>query len=71
MKTDDLMEVFVSAIEDKIFNEWKHDGFIGGWSSEHIDFDVDGKNYVLRINMRERLDPNNKPRDYTWMNEKE
>ena len=49
MKTDDILESFVSAIEEKIFKEWKHEGFIGGWSSEHINFEIDGKEYVLRI----------------------
>ena len=50
MKTDDILESVVSAIEEKIFKEWKHEGFIGGWSSEHINFEIDGKEYVLRIN---------------------
>ena len=49
MKTADIMEVFVTAIEDKIQKEWRHEAFIGGWSSEHINFEVDDKEYVLRI----------------------
>lgn len=49
MKNVDIMEAFVSAIEEKIFQEWRHEGFIGGWSSEHINFEIDGKEYVLRI----------------------
>ena len=49
MKSVDIMEAFVSAIEEKIFQEWRHEGFIGGWSSEHINFEIDGKEYVLRI----------------------
>lgn len=54
MKNVDIMEAFVSAIEEKIFQEWRHEGFIGGWSSEHINFEIDGKEYVLRIReMRE------------------
>lgn len=49
MKQADIMEAFVNAIEEKIFKEWKHEGFICGWSSEHINFEVDDKEYVLRI----------------------
>lgn len=49
MKQVDIMEAVVNAIEEKIFKEWKHEGFICGWSSEHINFEVDDKEYVLRI----------------------
>lgn len=49
MKTVDIMETFVSAIEETIFKDWRHDGFIGGWSSEHANFEIDGKEYVLSI----------------------
>ena len=49
MKTEDIMECFVSAIEEKIFKEWRHEGFIDGWSSGHVNFETDGKEYVLRI----------------------
>ena len=41
MKTEHIMEALVGAIEDK--------GFTLGWSSEHINFEIDGKEYVLRI----------------------
>lgn len=49
MKQVDIMEVFVAAVEDKIFKEWRHEGFIGGWSFAHANFEVDGKEYVLHI----------------------
>ena len=49
MKEVDIMEMLVNAIEQKLFKEWKHDGLIEGFSSEHINFDVDGKEYVLLI----------------------
>lgn len=49
MKTVDIMECFVSAIEEKIIKEWRHEGFIGGWNSEQINFEIDGKEYILRI----------------------
>lgn len=49
MKQVDIMEVFVNAIDKTIFNEWKHEGFIGGFTSEDINFEVDGQEYVLKI----------------------
>ena len=33
MKNADIMEVFITSIEEKIFKEWRHDGFIGGFTS--------------------------------------
>ena len=49
MKTVDIMEMITNAIDKTIFQEWKHEGFIGGFTSEHIEFEVDGKEYVLKI----------------------
>ena len=49
MKTVDIMEALVSAIEEKIVKEWRHEGSIYGWSSGHINFEMDGKEYVLKI----------------------
>lgn len=49
MKTVDIMETLTSAIDETIFQKWKHEGFIGGFTSEHINFEIDGKEYVLQI----------------------
>ena len=49
MKTDHIIEALVGAIENKIIKEWRHEGLILGWNSEHINFDIDGKKYVLRV----------------------
>lgn len=49
MKTVDILEVFVAAIEERIGKEWRHECFILGWSSEHINFEIDGKEYVLKM----------------------
>ena len=49
MKTVDIVEAFVTAIEEKIIKEWRHDGYICGWSSERIDFEIDEKEYVVYI----------------------
>ena len=49
MKQVDIMESIVTQIDKQIFDEWKHEGFIGGWTSEHIDFEIDGREYVIRL----------------------
>lgn len=49
MKSVDIMEMLTNAIDKTIFGEWKHEGFIGGFTSENINFEIDGKEYVLRI----------------------
>jgi hypothetical protein len=43
------MEALVSAIESKIFREWRHEGFIGGWSSDYIDVVIDDKEYAIKL----------------------
>lgn len=47
MKNVDITEAITNAIEEKIFKEWKHEGFIGGFSSQHINFEIDNREYVL------------------------
>lgn len=49
MKNCDIMETFVTAVEETIFKAWRHEGFIGGWSSDYADFVVDGKEYVIKL----------------------
>lgn len=49
MKQENILGCFVSAIEETIFEKWKHKGFICGWSSEHINFEIDGREYVVRL----------------------
>lgn len=49
MKTVDIVDVFVSAIENTIMKTWRHEGWIGGCSSEHINFEIDGKEYVCVV----------------------
>lgn len=49
MKTVDIMEMVTNAIDKTILRDWKHEGFIGGFTSEHINFEIDGREYVLRI----------------------
>ena len=49
MKQVDILECFIETIENKIGNEWKHDVFILGYSSEHINFEIDGTEYFVNI----------------------
>lgn len=49
MKNTDIMEVFIASIEEKILKEWRHDGFIGGFTSDSGNFCIDGKEYVLKM----------------------
>lgn len=49
MKNCDIMEAVVTAIEETIFKAWRHEGFNCGWSSEHANFVIDGKEYVLKL----------------------
>ena len=49
MKPVDITEVFVTAFEEKIIKEWRHEGFICGWSGSHVNFEIDGKEYMLTL----------------------
>lgn len=49
MKIDDIIVCLSNGIEDTIYKQWKHEGFICGLSSKHINFEIDGKEYVLLI----------------------
>ena len=49
MRECDIMEAIVMAIEKTIFKEWRHEGFIDGWSSIHANFEIDGREYVLKL----------------------
>ena len=49
MKSADIVEVFVSSVDETIFKKWRHEGFVGGFSSCEANFVIDGKEYVLRL----------------------
>ena len=49
MKNCDIMEAFVIALEETIIKEWRHEGHNYGWSSEHINFEIDGREYVIKL----------------------
>jgi hypothetical protein len=47
LKSDICETVAVKAIEEVIFGEWKHEGGVLGVSSRHVNFEIDGKEYVF------------------------
>lgn len=49
MKSVDIMEVIISSIENIVLEKWKHEGFIGGWTSDSANFEIDGKEYALKL----------------------
>lgn len=49
MKTCDIIEVLEQTISEKIGKEWRHDIGLLGSSSAHINFEIDGKEYVLGL----------------------
>ena len=50
MRASDIMEALVMAVEETIQKQWRHDVVIEGWSSAHINVEIDGKEYVLVLN---------------------
>lgn len=47
MRECDIMDAVQTAIDETIIKEWRHYGDLFGWSSEHVNFEIDGKEYVL------------------------
>lgn len=54
MKHVDIMEALIRAIEETIYEKWKHEGYICGWSSEYINCEIDNKEYLLKISEIEK-----------------
>ena len=49
MKKCDIMEAFVAAVENVILKEWRHEGFIGGCTSDGANFVIDNREYFLKL----------------------
>ena len=47
MVSDAIIEALKSAIENKIIGEWRHEGGVLGISAEHINVEIDGKEYTV------------------------
>lgn len=49
MKQVDIMEAVDSSLQNILFKQWKHEGYMDGWNSQQVAFVVDGKRYILDI----------------------
>lgn len=49
MKILDIVEVMCSAVDDTIFKQWKHEGYIDFMNSDGFRVVIDGKRYLVRI----------------------
>lgn len=47
LSSDICDQIAVHAIEKVFIGEWKHEGYILGCSSSYVNFELDGKEYVL------------------------
>lgn len=47
MKEVDIIECLANQIVNKIQDEWKHEVCILGHSNDHINFEIDTKEYVV------------------------
>lgn len=49
MKIVDITEAIVNTLMVKLFDEWKHDGFCDGFTSDTAYMVVDGKRYCIKV----------------------
>lgn len=47
MLMSDIVETCGCNIERKIGGEWKHEVYMLGMSSNHVNFEIDGHEYIL------------------------
>ncbi len=49
MKIVDITEEIANHIEKKMFGEWKHAGYIDGFTSDEAYVVIDGKKYEIKV----------------------
>lgn len=49
MKIIDITEAIVNSLENKIFEEWKHEGYIDGFTSDKAYVVIDGTRYKITV----------------------
>lgn len=59
MKKENIIEALTDCIENKIFKEWKHDGFIDQTFSNAIYVEIDGKHYSIELTEHEERSNDN------------
>ncbi len=58
MQKENIIEALADCIENKIFEEWKHDGYIDQTFSNAIDVEIDGRHYTVELTEHEEKDNN-------------
>jgi len=59
MKICDITEAIVNGFKKKFFDEWRHERYIDGFSSEKAYLVVDGKRYCITVTVREMTENEN------------
>lgn len=54
MQIVDITEAIVNSISKKLFDEWKHEGFCDGFTSDTAYMNIDGITY--RITVKEMME---------------
>lgn len=49
MQKVDIAEAIQNMIEQKIFKEWKHEGYVDGLFNNGVCCNIDGKDYIIEI----------------------
>lgn len=49
MQIVDVTETIVNSLSSKLFDEWKHDGYCDGFTSDTAYMVVDGKRYCIKV----------------------
>ena len=49
MQRVDIMDAVQKGIENMIYKQWHHEGYIDGFNTDQVAFIVDGKRYVLKL----------------------
>ena len=50
-----IVEAIQNMVEEKIFKEWKHEGYINGCYSNGVAVNIDGKDYLIEIKESEGM----------------
>lgn len=49
MKQVDIAEAIQNMVQEKIYGEWKHEGFLDGLYTNGVRCNIDGKDYMIEV----------------------
>jgi len=49
MNENDLLEVIIESIENKVIKEWKHKGYIDLLHTDDVTMVIDGNRYLISV----------------------